>query len=110
MARFLNLNTEAFSNLDDQKCEVIDKLTNEDTIQPYLDNVEDVKHAVDTGNEEAKKLMRFFEKIPENVKILTTSRIVLGWDNEQLFKLGDLIPHDGAEVFRQWTPHRQQNL
>ena len=110
IARFLYVDMETTSDLEEQKWEVIEKLRNEETILLYLDNVEDVKHALDQGSTEAKSLMKFFRQIPNNVKILATSRIALGWPNEQLVDLDGLTPHDGAQVFRQWTPQRLDDI
>src|SRR4051812_24417848 len=54
--------------------------------------------------------MEFFWEIPDNVKILATSRITLGWPNEQLVELDGLTAHDSAQVFRQWTPQRKNDF
>src|SRR3954469_6700013 len=47
IALFLHVDLGIFSDLEDQKWEVIEKLGNEGTVLLYLDNVEDVKHALE---------------------------------------------------------------
>src|SRR4051812_8508447 len=110
LARFLHIDIASLSDLEDQRSEVIEKLTNEGTVLLYLDNVEDVKHALDKGSADAKSLMSFFRQIPKNVKILATSRIALGWPDEKLVELEGLTAHDGAKVFRQWIPQRVDDI
>ena len=114
IARFLCIDVENFSDLESQESEVIEGLRNEETTLFFLDNAEDIRQSMETGNEEqkteAKALMRFFRQLPVNVKILATSRIALGWFDEQLVELDGLTPRDGAEVFRQWIPHRQHEI
>src|SRR4051812_25892780 len=78
VARFLHVDPETLLNQEELKSVVIEKLENEETVLLYLDNVEDVKHASNGGNNEAKLLMKFFSgQIPNNVKILATSRVTL---------------------------------
>src|SRR3954469_25718118 len=99
IARFLHVDMAGLSDPGEQKWEVIEKLRNEKIVLLYLDNVEDVKHALDEGSADAKVLMTFFRQIPVNVKVLASSRVVLGWPNEQLVVLDGLTPYDGSQVF-----------
>src|SRR3954469_8301223 len=99
IARFLHVDMEGLSDLEEQKWEVVERLRNEKIILLYLDNVEDVKHALDQGSADAKSLMNFFRQVPVNVKVLASSRVVLGWPNEQLVVLDGLTPYDGSQVF-----------
>ena len=90
--------------------EVLEKLEVKGTILLYLDNMENVKYAIQSGNtktaKEAKSLFNFFKELPDNVKILATSRIALGWPDEYLFELTGLPPLEGMQVFRQWASQR----
>src|SRR4051794_9105954 len=85
IARFLYVDEGSRSNLEELRSVVLEKLSEEQTVLLYIDNVEDVKHESDGGDNEAKSLMTFFSRmIPDNVRILATSRIALGWPNEQV--------------------------
>src|SRR3954471_5467807 len=114
IARFFHINTKNYPDPDDLEFEVLGALENEERILLYLDNMENIKHAISDGNssdkENAKTLLRFFGRLPENVKILATSRIALGWPSETLFTLGGLAPEDSIQVFRQWISHRSQDV
>jgi NB-ARC domain len=108
--RFLDIDIETFSDPENPQPEVIESLRNEESLLFFLDNVEDIKQAMDAGNKEAMALMGFFTNLPENVKILATSRIVLGWHDEKLVELEGLAPSEGIEVFRQWIPLRKHEI
>src|SRR4051812_19444423 len=58
-ARFLNVEVENLPNPDQEEV-VMERLSNEGMVLLYLDNMEDVKHALDQGSKDAKSLMRFF--------------------------------------------------
>lgn len=113
IARFLNISIAELEpgNLQD---EILQQLQGDDTVLFYLDNMEDVKCAIDSGDVEKKKnameLMKLFRQLPENVKILATSRIALGWSNEELVEVKGLIEYDGMQVFRQWICHRKNDV
>ncbi|RUS13303.1 P-loop containing nucleoside triphosphate hydrolase protein, partial [Endogone sp. FLAS-F59071] len=95
-----------FLSVDAQPDAVIEKLNGKGTVLFYLDNMEDIKNANDQGDQESKTLMKFFRRMPKNVKILATSRVALGWPNEEIVELDGLTPHDGMQVFRQWISQR----
>jgi hypothetical protein len=78
--------------------------------------LEDIKHAADSEKvdvatkKDARSLIQFFHQIPENVKVLATSRIALGWPKEEIIKLDGLKPQDGMQVFKQWVPDHLEDV
>lgn len=109
MARFLELNIKELE-LQEQQSAIIDKLVGEGTFLLYLDSVDDIKITADQGDSEAKALMQFFRRMPNNVKTLATSRVTLGWPYEEIVELDGLTPHDGMLVFRQWISQRNSEV
>src|SRR4051812_3401659 len=79
IAKFLRIE---INDLDaqSQETEVLRKLNGEEIILLYLDNVEDVKKAINSRYLHMKKnataLMKFFHQLPQNVKVLATSRVI----------------------------------
>src|SRR3954470_12688477 len=73
IAKFLRIE---INDLDaqSQQQNVLRKLEGEEIILLYLDNVEDVKNAIKSGDQQTKEnataLLKFFHRIPKNVKVL----------------------------------------
>lgn len=93
---------------------VREKFADDQSVLFLLDHVRDIKNAVNYGDlatkEDAQSLVSFFSKIPRKIKVLSTSRTLLGWPNEKLVDLVGLTPPEGMQVFRQWAPGRLNDI
>jgi tetratricopeptide (TPR) repeat protein len=110
LARFLNIDVQAFPDAADLEGEVARRLRQRRTLL-LLDNAETLVAAAHRQDAEALRLAQFLQQLPdEHISLLVTSQRLLGWNGEQSLELGGLTPHEGVLLFRQSAPQRANDI
>jgi tetratricopeptide (TPR) repeat protein len=110
LAQFLGIETQKTLDPADIERQVLAQLNERRTLL-VLDNAETLIDAVEAQNADALELVLFLKKLLGILAcLLVTSRVPLGWDDEQTYELGGLSPAEGAALFRQGAPQRRGEI
>ncbi len=110
LARFLGIDTQEIHDPAEIERQVLRQL-NQRRILLVLDNFETLINVVEASDEEALRLVQFIKQLPSSiVSLLVTSREHLGWSGEAALEIGGLSPEEGANLFRQSTPQRTEDI
>lgn len=110
LARFLAINVKEISDPAEVECRIFAKLSSQRTLL-VLDNVETLVEAIEADDAAAIDLGQFLQQLPgSSTSLLITSRVPLGWVNEDLYELGGLFPAEGAKLFTQCAPGRKDEI
>ena len=110
LARFLGLDPQQIANPDEIERQVLARLSTR-RILIVLDNAETLVDAVEANNEGAQRLAQLLQRLPSaSVSLLITSRTLLGWPGEIAHELDGLSVEEGAQLFIQSCPQRQDAI
>jgi tetratricopeptide (TPR) repeat protein len=110
LAQFLGIETQKTLNPTDIERLILARLNERRTLL-VLDNAETLVEAVEAKNTEALDLVAFLKKLLGTaVRLLVTSRVALGWDDEHTYELDGLSLKEGAALFRQGAPQRRSEI
>ncbi|GHO47571.1 tetratricopeptide repeat protein [Ktedonospora formicarum] len=108
LAQFLGSNEQEIHTPEEREYQVLRQLTTKRLLL-VLDNAETLIDAVDAHDPQAIALAELLQQLPgTSVSLLITSRIQLGWPGEVTHELGGLTAEEGALLFRQCAPGRQE--
>jgi hypothetical protein len=101
LAQFLGIETQHILDPAEIERQVLTRLNERRTLL-VLDNAETLVEAIEAQNVDAFDLVAFLKKLlGTSACLMVTSRVSLGWDDEQTYELGGLSPEEGAAPFRQ---------
>jgi tetratricopeptide (TPR) repeat protein len=110
LAQFLGIETQGTLDITNIERLVLAQLNQRRTLL-VLDNAETLVEAVEAQNADVLDLVAFLKKLLGTFAcLLVTSRVPLGWDDEQTHELGGLLPQEGAALFRQGAPQRKGEI
>src|SRR6266566_8937904 len=110
LARFLGIDTQKILDPAEIERQVLQQLSQRRTLL-VLDNFETLINVVETSDVEALRLVQFIKQLSSSVvSLLVTSREHLGWSGEAALEIGGLSPEEGANLFRQSTPQRTEDI
>ena len=110
LAQFLGIGTQETLDLTIIERLIVARLNQRRTLL-ILDNAETLVEAVEAQNTDALDLVAFLKKLlGTQACLLVTSRVPLGWDDEQTHALDGLSPEEGALLFRQGAPQRRNEI
>jgi pentatricopeptide repeat protein len=110
LARFLGLNTRDTADPQEIEHHIQVSLAQRRTLL-LIDSAEMLVDAVEKNDSNALQLAAFLRQLPvSTVSLLVTSRVLLGWNNEQRLDLGGLSPEAGAALFRQCASQRADEI
>jgi CHAT domain/NACHT domain len=107
LAQFLGIETQQILDPAEIERQALAHLNEQRTLL-VLDNAETLVEAIEAQNADAFDLVAFLKKLPgTSACLLVTSRVPLGWDDEQTYELSGLSPEEGAALFRQGAPNAE---
>ncbi len=111
LATFLGVPTGEVADPVQVERQVLVRLSQRRTLI-VLDNAETLVDAVETNDAAALALAQWLrEQLPHPpTTLLVTSRVTLGWGGEEGLSLGGLTADEGAQLFRQSAPQRQNEV
>lgn len=110
LAQFLSLNIKEIIDPTEIERRIFARLSSQRTLL-VLDNAETLIEAIEADNAAAVDLGQFLQHLPgTTTSLLITSRVPLGWVNEEVYELSGLFPAEGADLFIQCAPSRKDDI
>nr|WP_268887444.1 tetratricopeptide repeat protein [Ktedonobacter robiniae] len=110
LAQFLGIHGQKADNPEDREHQVLRLLATRRVLL-VLDNAETLVDAVNARDSQAIALTEFIQQLPgASVSLLITSRVQFGWPDEITHELGGLTMEEGARLFQQCAPGRQEAI
>ena len=110
LARFLGISPPETPDPADLERNVLLRLHRRRTLL-VLDNLETLDEAAKARDADALALAAFIQQLPgERTSLLCTSRHLLGWNAERSLELPGLSPDEGAALFQQSAPQREDAI